>query len=146
MLEKVTHSNSLTILSLSPSLPHSPTTHSLTPSLTHPEAHPGQSGGVDRPRHNLPPVRDDDSSSHLLPDGILRLRCSQSEHVLLYCMGGRYIYTTTTHSTLQAYKLARGRIGPLVTILCLLSAVVSAFLVSCHDNLPYSLHVSICRW
>ena len=30
----------------------------------------------------------------------------------------------------QAYKVSRGRIGPLITILCLLSAVVSAFLVS----------------
>jgi Na+/H+ antiporter NhaD/arsenite permease-like protein len=32
------------------------------------------------------------------------------------------------YSAVKAYKLAKGKIGPLITILCLLSAVVSAFL------------------
>ena len=31
---------------------------------------------------------------------------------------------------LQAYKLARGKVWPLISLLCIFSAVVSAFLVS----------------
>jgi Na+/H+ antiporter NhaD/arsenite permease-like protein len=33
------------------------------------------------------------------------------------------------YSAVKAYKLARGKIWPLITLLCLFSAVVSAFLV-----------------
>ena len=34
------------------------------------------------------------------------------------------------YSAVKAYKLARGKVWPLITLLCLFSAVVSAFLVS----------------
>ena len=44
---------------------------------------------------------------------------------------------------LQAYKLAKGQVWSLVTLLCFFSAIVSAFLVSAQLCTPV-LHVLVC--
>lgn len=60
-----------------------------------------------------------------LPINVLLLIFKQMVLVGIFSKTGFFDY-----SAVKAYKLARGRPGLLIAILCLFSAVVSAFLVS----------------
>ena len=108
------------------------------------------SGGVDGLGHNLPPLWNGQSlldapqfsvditslppslltssfpPSLSLSPSLLTLPPSRSQMVLvgIFSQTGFFDY-----SAVKAYKLARGRPGLLIALLCLFSAVVSAFLV-----------------
>lgn len=71
------------------------------------------------------------------------LSLSQMTLVGIFSQTGFFDY-----SAVKAYKLARGKIWPLITLLCLFSAIVSAFLVSDMQIIiicPERLHYIVCR-